>query len=108
MNNNTHKKLINVIDDHHTYELDNMEDGKQILQFIKKEADADGQFITVRNGTTNEAVLQMMIHRMQSLHEKLPSEQSLEIISSLTNALRLMYERTADRLERGVENTPKA
>lgn len=58
---------IRVIRPGHTYQLPNFEnkDGFQILQFIEKEPKFPGstELITINDGTTNEAVLEMLIDR---------------------------------------------
>jgi len=90
----------------HKYQLDMMEGGYLIVQFIQKE-EKDGKFVTVHNGTTNEEVLEMLIDRIIFLDRKLPSEENMKAIGQLISALNHLRNRTNERKERGVEGTPK-
>ena len=90
----------------HKYQLDMMEGGYLIVQFIQKE-EKDGKFVTVHNGTTNEEVLEMLIDRIMFLDRKLPSEENMKALGQLISALNHLRVRTAERKERGVEGTPK-
>lgn len=95
--------------DGHHYELDNFENGSQPLQFIEKEQrEPEGALETLHDGTTNEAVLGMMVHRLEFLNEKMPSVHNLEAINHVKKALRALEERTQEREERGVEGTSQA
>lgn len=102
---------MKVLRTHHRYELENFEDKTQpgqVLQFIEKEASTDtGAFHTVNDGTTNEEVLAMLIDRMRGLGEKLPSRENSIAITKLEEALMWLNKRTANRMARGVEGTPK-
>jgi hypothetical protein len=110
----------------HRYELANFERTDapgQVLQFIEKEkrcepgcsavltqgaeCDCEQKFATVNDGTTNEEVLAMLINRLLSLYAKLPSEHTLTAIGMLRAALNELNKRTAARIARGVEGTPK-
>lgn len=99
---------MSVNDAGHDYELHNVEEGVQNIRFIKKEDDGEGNLKTVHDGTTNEAVLQVLIHRLEVLEEKMPSEYNQKAIASLKDALASLEARTADRKERGVEGTQEA
>ena len=102
-------RLFSVNDAGHDYDLHNMEEGVQNLKFIKKEKNEEtGEFDTVQNGTTNEAVLEVLIHRMKVLNEKMHSPFNDEAIAHLEGALKALNARTAEREERGVEGTPEA
>jgi len=90
----------------HKYQLDMMEGGYLIVQFIQKE-EKDGKFVTVHNGTTNEEVLEMLIDRIMFLDQKLPSENNMRALERLITALHYLRQRTQERKERGVEGTPK-
>ena len=79
-----------------------------ILQFIQKEADGNGKFVTVRNGTTNEDVLKVLIDRLKYLNEKLPCTSNKIVIANLQNALLTLQNRTKLRELQNVENTPLA
>lgn len=98
----------------HKYELQNFEPtevnnidvySNQELQFIHKEP-VDGlptQLRTVANGTTNEEVLTMLIHRMNYLQKKFPCRENAIAITNLEQALMWLEKRTNDRKKRGVE-----
>jgi hypothetical protein len=105
------ENLIQVVDAGHTYELKNHEsEGNQTLLFVKKEPVEEGstEMVTVQEGTTNEAVLQMLINRMQVLDEMVPSNYNKDCLEYLERALRVLDERTQNRTERGVEGTHQA
>jgi hypothetical protein len=95
----------------HRYELANFEatalDG-QILQFIEKEKDIEGIFKTVKDGTTNEEVLAVLIDRLQFLNSKFPCRENAIVITKLEESLMWLNKRTLDRLNRGVEGKPLA
>ena len=98
---------MKVLTPGHLYELDSMEGtNPQRLQFIQKEKNEAGEFVTVQDGTTNEEVLGVLRDRLKVLYEKLPSPETAGAIVSVTHALELLNRRTAIRLEQGVENTP--
>lgn len=103
-------RLFSVNDAGHDYELHNLEGAEvQNLKFIKKEkSEETGEFETVQNGTTNEAVLEVLIHRMKVLNEKMHSPFNDEAIAHLEGALKALNARTAEREDRGVEGTPEA
>lgn len=101
-------RAMSVNDAGHDYELHNMEEGVQNIRFIKKEGDGEGNLKTVHDGTTNEAVLQVLIHRMKVLQEKMPSEHNEKAIAHLEGALAELEARTADRKVREVEGTNQA
>lgn len=103
---------MSVIDAGHSYDLHNVEGGAdsvQRLDFIRKDKDAEtGELKTVNNGTTNEAVIEVLIHRMKVLDERMPSEFNGQAIACLEGALAALEARTAERTERGVEGTHEA
>jgi len=92
----------------HKYELENFEakdQPGQVIQFIEKSPsplDAT-KLKTVKDGTTNEEVLKMLIDRCQSLYDKVPSEETACSISHLKSALYAQQSRTYERQQRGVE-----
>lgn len=104
------EKAVNVIDPGHSYELKNFEaEGSQTLNFIKKEKDEEtGEFKTVQDGTTNEAVIAALIDRLGVLNGKMHSEHNDLALNHLTQALDALNKRTAEREARGVEGTPQA
>lgn len=98
---------MKVLTPGHLYELDSMEEtNPQRLQFIQKEKNEAGQFVTVQDGTTNEEVLKVLIDRTKTLYDKLPSEETGKAIYHLNQALGWLLERTKNGLAQGVENTP--
>lgn len=105
-------ELFIVHDDGHEYDLLSFEGGAPIqnIRFIKKEPVAAGseELRTVFNGTTNEAVLSMMLHRLRFLYEILPDNYTQQIIERLESCLALCEERTKDRMERGVKGSNKS
>lgn len=100
-------RMMSVNDAGHDYELHNMGEGTQRLLFIKKEPVSEGstEMHTVQEGTTNEAVLQMLIHRMKWLNERMPCRENSIVITKLEESLMWLEQRTAERNARGVEGT---
>ncbi len=101
---------MKCLDDHHHYELDGFEnpvEGKQELRFVKKELAGNpvepGELALIHDGTTNEEVLKVLIHRMQGLYDKFPSPETYNAIRLCTTALSELVNRTIDRERRGVE-----
>ncbi len=98
---------IKVLRPGHMYQLPNFEDkdGFQIIQFIEKEPKFIGSpdLVTINDGTTNEAVLEMLINRCQSLFDKFPSPETGEAIQLMTTALEKLELRTLRRIARDVE-----
>lgn len=93
----------------HEYELNNFEsEGKQTINFIKKELDpqgpeGSGMMITVMDGTTNEEVLAVLIDRLYFLNEKFSCRENSIVITKLEESLMWLNKRTEDRKARGVE-----
>lgn len=84
-------------------------DGTQLLEFIEKKFPDSGQkgkLETVRDGTTNEEVLAVLIDRMKFLNGIAPCRENSIVITKLEEGLMWLNKRTADRVERGVEETP--
>lgn len=102
---------VKVITPGQKYQLLNHENPQsttpQNLRFINKEpaGEDNKELRTVYNGTTNEAVLEMMVHRLSVLYEKLPSPETKEAISHLEQAMDALNARTEKREEAGVEGT---
>ena len=110
-------KNVNIVEAGHTYELHNFQEkgsdqdvSTQTLHFIHKEPVSEGstEFKTVQEGTTNEAVIEMLIDRLRFLDEKMPSEYNKKAISDLENAIGALYARTGDREKRDVEGKNEA
>lgn len=97
-----------IIDPGHTYELTNQGDGVQTLLFIKKElaeGEPEGTLEIVQDGTTNEAVLAVLIDRLKYLEARMSSPFNLKALDHLEAALGCLQNRTKDREARGVEGT---
>lgn len=98
----------------HKYELKNQETEEvQTLQFIHKEPVYNGkdpnpiEFKTVTDGTTNEDVLKVLIHRLKYLNNKMQCLENEQALLKLEEALMWLNKRTDDRKERNVEGTNK-
>lgn len=103
---------MKIIRNHHRYELENFEkkdETGQVIQFIEKMPSVvdKTQLMTVKDGTTNEEVLAMLIDRMQGLQEKFPCRENAIATTYLEEALMWLEKRTANRKARGVEGTHK-
>lgn len=107
---------MKCLDDHHHYQLESFEpeETKQCLLFIRKEPVLKsigglnppyptGELRTVHNGTTNEEVLKMLIHRLNGLNNAFPCRENSIAITHIETALLWLEKRTADRIARGVE-----
>ena len=110
-------KKVNSTVAGYEYELHNFQErgsdqdvSTQTLHFIHKEPVEEGstEMKTVREGTTNEAVIEMLIDRLRFLDEKFPSEYNQKAISDLEGAWEALNKRTAERMERDVEGKNEA
>ena len=101
---------MKVIVPGHRYELENLDGSPpQQVQFIQKELVAEECALrTVADGTTNEELLKVLIDRMQCLQAKAPCRENSIVLTNLEESLMWLEKRTADRVARGVEGTPKA
>ena len=91
---------MNCTDDHHNYELDSFEGGEpQKLAFINKKVKdlGTGELITIHDGTTNEEVLKVLIHRLTEMGKKFPCRENSIAITKMEEALMWLEKRTADR-----------
>ncbi len=99
---------MKVINPAHTYELKSLEGtNPQRIQFIHKVPNSEGKFETVQDGTTNEEVLLMLIHRLQVFQSR-PSTMCVEnanAIRSLEEALHWLTLRIKLRKKQGVHET---
>lgn len=99
---------MEIIDPGHRYRVHDVEaDTSQEISFIKKE-EQDGKLVKVGEGTTTEAVLNVVANRLKVLYERLPDPYTKAARYFIGQALGALTERTADRRERGVEGTRKA
>lgn len=91
------------------YILNNFEyssEPPQILQFIYKlPLPGTTDLVTVKNGTTNEEILAVLIDRVEYLDNKFPCIENGECLIALKTALRWLNNRTAARKARNVEGT---
>lgn len=60
------------------------------------------------NGATNEALLAILVHRLQFLNGKFPCRENSLAITKLQEAQMWLNTRTADRQARGVEGVNAA
>lgn len=99
-------RMFSVIESGHAYQLHNIEGNEvQKIQFIQKEDDGSGNLVTVKNGTTNEAMLQVLLDRLEFLYGKLPDPYTRKAIDLIDTALATLEARTAYRKEHNVEGT---
>lgn len=99
---------MKVVKEGYTYEVSNFDnkESSQTIQFIQKETPPNaelGTLVTVKDGTTNEEVLEVVIHRLKTLNKKIPSRQTSLAITKLEEALMWLENRTKERKNRGVE-----
>ena len=93
----------------HSYALESFGDGcgvfreAQKLDFMEK---VNG--VMVKDGTTNEEVLAMMIHRMNYLQGKFPCRENAIVITKLEESLMWLNSRTQKRIAQGVEGQDRA
>lgn len=92
----------------HVYTIGNDGRGTQELRFVRKAMAEDGELKVVEDGTTTEAVIEVLIDRLAFLDNQLESDFNKRAIQSLTDARTALEERTADREKREVEGTDKA
>lgn len=94
------------ISDGHAYELANLGEGVQTIQFIEKASDTDkdpaeGALKTVTDGTTNEEVLEMMIDRLSFLQSALPDGRTARALKLIREARNELKSRTQERKAAG-------
>lgn len=94
--------------------FDNLNEPNQILQFVHKEqkwpqqkgviedgAPLDGDpEITIHDGTTNEEVISVLIHRLKFLNLKQPCKENACAITHLQDALMWLNERSSKTVEK--------
>ena len=86
--------LGSLPEEHHKYNLA----GGQSLVFMK--LDKDG---SRHEGTTNEEVITMLVHRLNQLNKSLSCRENSLAITKLEEALMWLNKRTENRKARGVE-----
>jgi hypothetical protein len=87
-------KVNDSIDAQHIYKLE----GNQHVRFMKKQ---DGQL--VYDGTTNEELIAVLIHRIDNLNQKFGCAENVRALCGLVMAKQALEERTKNRTARGVE-----
>jgi hypothetical protein len=87
---------MKVIDPGREYELS----ASNRLCFLQKER---GEI--VRDGTTNEEVLEVLIDRVTDAYQRLPCQESIRAVHFLREALTALRNRTASRVRLNVEGT---
>lgn len=87
-------KVEDSIDENHIYGLL----GNQHVRFMKK---VDGKL--VYDGTTNEELLEVLIHRVQGLNNKFPCMENMNAIAQMGMALEWLKSRTTKRIKQNVE-----
>lgn len=97
----------------HRYQLSNFEQPEspgQVLQFIEKAPREPGSadLVTVKDGTTNEEVLAVLIDRIGALNAKFPCRENSIALTHIETSLLWLNKRTADRKARNVEGKAAA
>lgn len=98
---------MKCLDDCHNYQLKNMMVSKASPTLSFYEMREDGTRI---NGTTNEDIIKVLIHRLKYLNEKWQNgkfkcKENSIAIAKLREALMWLEKRTEDRKSRKVEGT---
>lgn len=94
---------MKCIEEGHIYKLNNSQTNQaQELVFLKR---TNGEL--VHDGTTNEEVLEMLIHRIRYLNTKLSCSENLIALIRLEEALLWLNRRTELRIAQGVETFDK-
>lgn len=94
----------------HEFLLNHFEnaEAQERLVFIHKEKlNSSGKLATIKDGTTNEAVLEVLIDRIGFLNAICPCEENEGALVHLRCALDLLESRTARRTSQGTEGTPE-
>ena len=86
---------MNVIEPGRSYELN----AGSVLHFIQKDA------AKIRAGTTNEEVLEALIHRVTDAYRLVPCQETVRALYLLHEALMAFRLRTARRVGARVEGT---
>lgn len=97
---------MKVLREGHKYALAGFEDvnNTQEIQFIEKvPVEGTTTLETLNDGTTNEEVIEMLLHRMHYLQNKFPCKENISAINHLEGALKALNSRNADRKKRNVE-----
>lgn len=85
---------MHVFDEGHLYEVNK----NQLIQFIKR---TNGEL--VKEGTTNEELLEVLINRTEFLNGKFPCIENDMALLAMKAALEAFNSRTQKRVAQGVE-----
>ena len=99
---------MKVLSPGHRYALEAHCGGEpQEIQFVEKKPIPDGTpgMFLVRDGTTNEEVIAMLMDRMNHMQATLPCVENENAIKHLAMAYECLYRRSLDRSIRRVEGT---
>lgn len=96
MNNGAATQITEQVVCHEPMQLYEVSGGQKI-QFISRK---NGE--TVRNGTTNEELLVLLIDRTKSLNTIFPCKENEQAIIKMEEALMWFNERTSKRVAQGV------
>lgn len=103
------RPAFTVEDAGYTYELTNLGEGTQTLQFIRKDVQENGELATTIDGTTTEVVLAVVANRLSYFLEgALPDDFTREALEHVEKAIAAIDARTADREARGVKGKHEA
>ena len=98
---------MKVVVEGHTYLVNNFDNKEnyQTIDFIHKAPIEEGStgLKLVKDGTTNEEVLEVLINRLKYLQEKFPCRENAIVITKLEESLMWLEKRTSDRIKRNVE-----
>ena len=96
---------MKVIEKGHSYFLENFENKNeyQLLKFINKKVDENGDFKTFHDGITNEEIINVLIDRIIYLNQKHPCIENEKVLICLEDALIYLKIRTIQRENRNVK-----
>lgn len=98
---------MRITTDGYEYQVVNMHNPNlmQTICFIHKALDKDNKLVIIKDGTTNEEILKVMINRLQYLDKLVPDAHNTISITLLKSVLEHMKQRTRERQEQGIEGT---
>jgi hypothetical protein len=96
---NNGRPCMNVIDPGRSYELS----AGIMLHFVRKEGGRN-----TSNGTTNEELLEMLIHRVTDAYQRVPCRETVHALYLLNEALMAFRLRTRRRISANVEGTNRS
>jgi hypothetical protein len=90
---------MNVIDPGRSYELS----AGTTLHFVRKDGGS-----STSNGTTNEEVLEVLIHRVTDAYQRVPCRETVHALYLLNEALMAFRLRTKRRVRANVDGTDRS